>query len=653
MAGIPRVKITFWRIVLAAMIVTGIYATVIRFGSGLGAATNLSDKFPWGIWIGFDIMAGVALAAGGFTLAAGVYVFRLDRYRPILRATILTAFLGYLMAIVSLLFDIGQPWRIWHPMLFWNEHSVMFEVAMCVMLYTTVLALEFSPAVFEWLKLERPLKIIHMLTPPLVILGVLLSTLHQSSLGTLFVIAPNKVHGLWYTPFLPVLFYVSAIGCGMAMVIFESSLSHRAFGIGLHGEITAGLGKAISVVIAIYLVLRFATLAARGSLGLIFEGSSESYLFMLEILLGFVLPLLLFSNNRVRANDQGKFYASLLVVLGVVLNRLNVSTTGMARYSNYSYFPSFLEMATTIFIVACGMVAFGLIVRYLPIFPTHDEKEHEEANADSHGSYAPLEETIPFAPGVAQPRMATPVGAGILASLVLLFAGIGYIIRPAMSPKPNPEEEQAAAYLAVTARKLPVDDARARQLKLPEDYKFEKSDLSPGAVVFSHDRHVAHGAEACTNCHPKLYPMTRPDGKTPFHTSERMYGCAGCHDGIRAFSTDRECGMCHGGDKEFPSVPEDFIIPSRSNGVGSVPLSHRQHVIEARARCTDCHPQPFDMVAPGASFGKITDLNERMELGHGCVKCHDGVKSFSITGDCTRCHSSTNPGLLKLTSITP
>lgn len=650
MERIPKIKITFWRIVLAAMIIVGLYATIIRFGKGLGAATNLTDRSPWGIWIGFDIMAGVALAAGGFTLAAGVYVFRLDRYRPILRATILTAFLGYLMAIVSLLFDIGQPWRIWHPMFFWNEHSVMFEVALCVMMYTTVLALEFSPAVLEWLKLERPLKIIHMLTPPLVILGVLLSTLHQSSLGTLFVIVPNKVHGLWYTPFLPVLFYVSAIGCGMAMVIFESSLSHRAFGISLHSDIVAGLGKAISVVLGVYLVLRFVTLALRGSLGLIFEGSAESYLFMLEIAIGIVLPMLLFSNAKIRKSDQGRFYTSLLVVLGVVLNRLNVSMTATARYSNYTYFPSFLEIMTTVFIVACGMVAFGVIVRYLPIFPAHEENEEHDPQ---HGSYAPLGRTMLVAPGVAQPRMATPVGVAILASLVLLFAIIGYAVRPYVSPKPNPAEDQASDFLAATARKLPISVA-TDQLRLPPNYIFEQKSLSPGAVVFNHQRHVGHGAEACTNCHPRLYPMARPGStKASFHSNERMYGCANCHDGIRAFSIDRECGLCHGGDKGKPRVPEDFVIPSQSNGVGSVPLSHRQHVLEARARCSDCHPNPFDMVKPGVSFGRIKDLNERMRLGHGCTKCHNGTNAFSITGDCTRCHREPSNAPLKMTRFAP
>ncbi|MBI2842285.1 MAG: Ni/Fe-hydrogenase cytochrome b subunit [Armatimonadetes bacterium] len=648
MAHVLRIRITFWRVVLVVLILLGLYATAIRFIKGLGAATNLSDTTPWGIWIGFDILCGVALAAGGFTLAAGVYIFRLDRYRPILRATILTAFLGYLMAIVSLLYDIGQPWRIWHPMIMWNEHSPMFEVALCVMLYTTVLALEFSPAVLEWLKLERPLRIIHMLTPPLVIVGVLLSTLHQSTLGTLFVIVPGKIHGLWYSPFLPVLFYMSAIGVGIAMIIFESSMSHRAFGISLHDDILTGLGKAIPVVLGLYLVVRFVTLGAQGSLGLIFEGSPESYLFMLEIGLGFILPIILFSNARIRASSQGRFYSSLIVILGVVLNRLNVSLTGTMRYTNYGYIPSFFEAATTIFVIACGMVAFGLIVKHLPIFPAHEEEE-EEAEPHSHGVYAPLQETMPAPLSPARPRMATPTGVAVLAALAALFVAFGYAIRPSVTPKPPAEDELSAAFPAGASRKLDMAEHQVG-LKLPHDYAFPKGELSPGKVIFSHDRHVAHGDEACTNCHPKLYPMSSPkDGTAKFHSDERMYGCARCHDGIRAFAVGRECALCHGGDEGKPSLPEDFVIASRSSGVGSVRFSHKNHVLKAFSKCSDCHPRPYEMVAPGTTFGKIDDLSKRMEKGHECAKCHDSRKAFGISADCTKCHARQEKPMLEFT----
>jgi len=229
--------------VLLVVVAGGIYGTVLRFAGGLGASTALNDSFPWGLWIGFDVLCGVALAAGGFTVSAAVYVFHLERFRPVVRPAILTAFLGYLLVICALMFDLGQPWRIWHAMVHWNPHSVMFEVAWCVMLYTTVLALEFSPMLLERLGWKRPLKAVKSIMAPLVIVGVLLSMLHQSSLGSLYLIAPHRMHPLWYSPLLPVFFFISAVCLGCSMTIFESFLSYRAFRKRLEIDILSDLGK--------------------------------------------------------------------------------------------------------------------------------------------------------------------------------------------------------------------------------------------------------------------------------------------------------------------------------------------------------------------------------------------------------------------------
>ena len=207
-------KITVWRAIFAAIMLSGLYATWLRVMYGLGGSTNLSDKFPWGLWIAFDVMCGVGLAAGGFTLVAVVHIFNLERYKPVLRPAVLTAFLGYTLVVVGLLYDLGRPDRLWHPLVMWNPRSVMFEVAWCVTLYTTVLFLEFLPMVFEKFGWHKPLAWIHKISVPLMILGVLLSTLHQSSLGSLFLIVPEKLYPLWYTPILPLLFYISAIGGG-------------------------------------------------------------------------------------------------------------------------------------------------------------------------------------------------------------------------------------------------------------------------------------------------------------------------------------------------------------------------------------------------------------------------------------------------------
>ena len=238
-------KITVWRAIFAAIMLSGLYATYLRVMYGLGGSTNLSDKFPWGIWIGFDVMCGVGLAAGGFTLVAMVHIFNIEAYKPVLRPAILTAFLGYTLVVVGLLFDLGRPDRLWHPLVMWNPHSVMFEVGWCVTLYTTVLALEFSPLVLERLGWKKALGWIRTALIPLVIVGVILSTLHQSSLGSLYLIVPHKLHPLWYTPLLPVFFFVSALTVGLAMTIFESWHSSKAFGRQLELPLLKGLALPI------------------------------------------------------------------------------------------------------------------------------------------------------------------------------------------------------------------------------------------------------------------------------------------------------------------------------------------------------------------------------------------------------------------------
>jgi Ni/Fe-hydrogenase subunit HybB-like protein len=368
-------KFTFWRAVLVLILAAGFYSTLLRFTKGLGAATHLTDRFPWGLWIGFDVICGVGLAAGGFTLAAIVYVFHLRRFHPILRPSILTAFLGYGLVAVALLYDLGKPYNVWHPLVMWNPHSVMFEVAWCVMLYLTVLALEFSPAVFERFRMQKPLKLVKAITIPLVIVGVLLSTMHQSSLGSLFLIVPSKLHPYWYSPILPVFFFISAVGAGMAMVIFESNLSARAFGQEIEMPLLAALGKAMAAVLGVYGILRLQDLWKRGALVYLREPSTETVLFVLEIVLGLLIPLSLLLLRRVREDREGLFAAAVLVLTGFFLNRLNVSITGLEYSAHAHYFPKWTEVAVTLSMVGIGFVCFALAARYLNVFEAEPSGE--------------------------------------------------------------------------------------------------------------------------------------------------------------------------------------------------------------------------------------------------------------------------------------
>jgi Ni/Fe-hydrogenase subunit HybB-like protein len=374
---VPKFRFTFWKGVFLVIMVAGVYATYVRFRYGLGASTNLNDQFPWGLWIGFDVMCGVMLAAGGFTLTAAVEIFNIERWHSIMRPTILTAFMGYLLVCAALMYDLGLPWNIWHPLIMRNPHSVMFEVAYCVMLYTTVLALEFSPIVFERLGWHRAVKAVRSVMIVLVILGVVLSTLHQSSLGTLYLIMPNKLHAFWYSPLLPVFFFISAIAVGLAMIIFESSMSSKYFGRELELPILRDMGRVLVVVLAIYGILRFEDLLHRGVLHLVLVPGYEQGFFLLEIFLSVIAPLGLLLIPKVRNNPQGLYLAAVLTLLGFVTNRLNIAITGVENAVGARYTPKWTEVVVTAMFVALGFAIFGMVARFLPIFP--EEKAHMPA----------------------------------------------------------------------------------------------------------------------------------------------------------------------------------------------------------------------------------------------------------------------------------
>jgi Ni/Fe-hydrogenase subunit HybB-like protein len=308
------------------------------------------------------------LAAGGFTITAAVYIFNVSRFKPIVRPTILTAFLGYVLVVVALLFDLGRPWNIWHPLVMWNPHSVMFEVSWCVTLYLTVLFLEFSGMVFERLGWTKALAVQHAATVPLVIAGTLLSTLHQSSLGSFYLIMPGKLHALWYTPILPVLFFLSAIAVGLAMIIVESRLSSRAFGRQLEMPLLMEVGRVLVAALGVYGVARVYDLFHRDMLGVALGGSREAFFFQIEFLGGVLVPLFLLLHPAIRRNTNGLYGCSLLVLLGFVVNRLNVSITGLEGAQGGHYVPAAAEAALTLALVAVGFALFALAVKHLPVY---------------------------------------------------------------------------------------------------------------------------------------------------------------------------------------------------------------------------------------------------------------------------------------------
>ncbi len=373
--------------ILLILAVNGLVFLAGRFLFGLGAVTNLNNQYPWGLWIGVDVAAGVALAAGGFTTAALGHVMHREEYHAVVRPALLTAMLGYTFVAMGVFVDIGRWYYIWHPLIMWNGNSALFEVGICVMIYLTVLYIEFLPIVTERFigkvnlpgflsGLNKPLdKVLRLLDKGLsktmfifIIAGVVLSTLHQSSLGTLMVIAGPKMHPLWQTPILPLLFLLSAISVGFPMVIFESLIASRSLKLKPEMHILSKLGSMIAPLLGIYLAFKIGDMFIRETFVYLTEFNTASIMFTIELLFGVVIPLRMFLSPKVLKSPPLLFTASALVVLGVLLNRINNFIVAYTPpYAEKAYFPSFGELSVTIGFVAMLVLAYRFIVMNFPV----------------------------------------------------------------------------------------------------------------------------------------------------------------------------------------------------------------------------------------------------------------------------------------------
>jgi len=363
-------RFTPGRVILLIIMGVGILAGIYRLFMGLGATTNLSDAYPWGLWISFDVLTGVALAGGGFTISAAIYVFNIKKWEPLLRPAKLSAFVGYLIFVVGLFFDLGQPWRIWHPLVMWNPGSVLFEVSWCVMLYTTVLAIDIFIMALERWRAEFWVNFFRNIYVFLIVAGIILSTLHQSSLGALYLLMPEKMSDLWASGAIGPLFFVSAIIGGMSMVALESILSSKAYGKEPRTEALKSLGKGLGVTLLVYFAMKVTDLYARGAT--VWSLDWAHILFYIEIFGTVALPALLLFFPEVRHSKTGLLWCAGLSAFGVLLNRFNVSLTSYGGYRDFWYFPSAIEIIVTIGLVAMAILIFDFGMNYLPMHPEEE-----------------------------------------------------------------------------------------------------------------------------------------------------------------------------------------------------------------------------------------------------------------------------------------
>ncbi len=542
--------------------------TIVRFTRGLGTTTALSDTTPWGLWVGFDVMGGVALAAGGFVIGAIAHVFHRERYHHAVRPAILTALLGYAAVAVGLLYDLGLPWNIWHPIIFWNPHSPLFEVAWCVMTYLTILFLEFLPVFLERTRFQGLYRTLLRLQLPLIILGISVSTLHQSSLGTLLLIMPFRLHPLWYTPHLPELFFVSAICLGLVMVIFESSVTAWLYQREPRTHMLAGLARFAAAALAFYLVFRFSDLWRHGKLGLALTNTFEARLFWFEMGISTIVPLLLFLIPRVRRSHTGVFIASAMGVVGFLLNRIDASGLAQVWATRTDYFPMWTE-----FVVSLGIVSFFALI-YLAIqehFPVEREIVDEEERWRQRQLFV-----LPRFDRLSQVWLGdTTFASRRVYSLVFVVALVLGLTLTPWQPLVEASPVQRARGAEVLRVGFPI-----------------------GTVSFPHADHVKRlGKEACGTCHHLHKPG---DVGTPCSECHRdLYLPTRLFDHVRhtrLLGGNESCRRCHP-----PGEPK---------------------AADAR-KCSECHRK--DMMAKNdvvTTFESPTAPGLRAAAHGICIDCH-------------------------------
>lgn len=384
--------------VLAALALGGIATLGARFLGGIGAVTNLSDQYPWGIWIGIDVATGVALAAGGFTSAFIAHILHNEKYHVLVRPALLTAMLGYTFVALGVMVDLGRYYNMWHILLpsMWQGNSALFEVGMCVCCYLTVLYIEFLPIVCERflgrVNLPGGLRVLNGFVEALLrildrtldrvisfflMAGVVLSCMHQSSLGTLMVLAPSKLHPLWHTAVLPLQFLLSAFAVGLAMVVFESMLASRSLRRPFEMTVLAPYARFIPFLLTIYLAAKVIDMVDRGTWEYLTTPSLRSVSWLVEVGLGVIAPLIMLLSHRLRRSPRWLFTAAAMVVGGVALNRINVFLIGYtAPYADKPYVPAWTELLVTVGLISTLILLYRLFVFHLPIMPVEEGPHH-------------------------------------------------------------------------------------------------------------------------------------------------------------------------------------------------------------------------------------------------------------------------------------
>ena len=612
----------------------GLVAGIFRLWFGLGATTNLTDSVPWGLWKVLNMIAGVALSTCGFTIGFLVYVLRVEKFKPLIKPAIFVAFLGYGSSCFALLFDIGLPYRFWHPLFMWNEHSFLFEVFWCVMLYFSVTFIELMPNILEKYKLKKTVGFLHKITIGVVIIGISLSTLHHSSLGSLFLITPYRLFPLWYSSLLPVYFFTSAAGCGIMFLIFVKILYSKLYNpVSVFGEQTNGkvpvvcslnrnngntatkeYGKdmpmlsSLSIVgaslLAIYLILKIYDLFRLNLFNTLLIGTWESWIYILELLLTAVLPLVLVIIKKSRRSPYGLGTATFSASLGLALNRLDVGIIGYFRDAGSAYFPSLTEWALGIGVIAAAALVFLFVAENFSIFD-----EQWKVYKINKGIFKASFDTI------------NRVWQAALHSGLQRTTIIGVFVLPIAFVLMYPQYKSDKGIYVVPASGLntirsiliinantPGMSTEFPHLKHQETLGKEQSCIECHHISLPDDK-----STPCSRCHRKMFE------KTLIFNHEMHKGWVAADRQIPGLQPENKtCAICH-----LPGLPKDI-----NSAVG----------------CMECHKEDIHVANTLNLPKQFLYADSYFYVMHKrCIGCHQerkqGVNKPNLD-QCSNCHQS-------------
>jgi Ni/Fe-hydrogenase subunit HybB-like protein len=560
----------------------GLTVIVLRIIHGPGAVVALTDLMPWGLWKGGGVVALVPIGGAGFTLAAFVTVFHWKRYRPLYLGAVLLGLMCYSSVAAGLTFDIGIWWRIVFPVTYWQFHSTLFEIAWCIMLYLGVLVVEFSHPVLEKFNFHKTARFLDRFGIFFVVAGICLSTLHQSSLGTLFLATPYRLHPLWHTDLLPFLFFVTSIGLGCLTISWVAVVVHRLYGAEQPMNAISGLGRIASYVLAFYLAVRFVGILFAGEAGLLFALSWDTFNFWIEILLSALLPAALLWNARFRQSPLAMFWISTSAILGMSLNRVNVAGLATVSSTHDFYIPVWTEWATTIGILAGAALAFLYLVEYVRVFPAIDEKRVEAAYAPRALDHADWK-TIFFHNPSANAR--------IYSVAFVLSVGVALLFMPKHS------------IFGLKPEKTPVQGPRLVEVS--------KAELPEVAGVSFYVPPAGEASNGSNNGDPRVTLALMIDGN---RDGDYVLFDHEAHIERRGGRNNGSCIQCH----------------------------HMQKPYEEVSECSGCHS---DMYLETDIFEHAIHV-EKTDGNDGCIECHTdplAVKVRDNVKPCGECHETMRP----------